>query len=152
MLLFVTAIMADRVRSSITGMFMERFMISPLTSFVDSTNRHPVCVCVCVCVCVREREIKLLDFSVEQLPPLIHIREFTLSNRGWREDIHTDVGLLSFRPSRQIPRQFLEIDQDPFLPHYVVFINHPTSSVGPCHNGKLCSQVSDEGTASIYEG
>jgi hypothetical protein len=93
----------------------------------------------------------LLDFSVEQLL-LIHIREFTLSNRGCRENIHTDVDLFSFRPSRQIPRQFLEIDQDAFLPHYVVFINHLPSSVDPCHHGKVRSQVADEGTASIYEG
>ena len=94
----------------------------------------------------------LLHFSVEQLPPLIHIREVSLSNRGWREDIHTDAGLPSFRPSRHLPRQFLEMDQDPFLTHYVTFINHPPSSVGPCHHGKVRSQVAEEGTASVYVG
>jgi hypothetical protein len=57
--------MADTIRSSIIVICMERLMILPVTSFVNSTNKHPVCVgararvsaCVrvraCVCGCVR---------------------------------------------------------------------------------------------------
>jgi hypothetical protein len=107
---------------------------------------------VCMCVCVCEEEIKLLDFSVEQLPPLIHIREVTFSNPAEKR-ISTQI--LVFFPSVP-PGKFRDSSskwtRTAFLPHYVIFINHPPSSVGPCNHSNVRSQAAGEGTAFIYEG